>query len=113
VIQSHCPILNRIIWICARGDFSRAALPVIYGGKMTSVVEANLFVDAKNMWCPIPIIKISQAIKSVEVGETVLMETTDPGSKFDVPAWARRTGHELLESGSKDSTFHFLVRRTR
>lgn len=79
---------------------------------MSAVLEATLDLDCKNLLCPIPIIKIAQAIKLVAVGETVRMEATDPGSKHDVPAWARRTGHELLETHQDGKVYTFVVRRT-
>lgn len=80
---------------------------------MSAVLEATLELDCKNLICPMPIIKISQAIKMVAVGETVRMEATDPGSKHDMVAWARQTSHELLESSESDRVYTYLVRRTR
>ncbi len=46
---------------------------------MSQVVTEHLELDCKNLLCPMPIIKISQAIKLVPVGGTVRMEATDPG----------------------------------
>ncbi len=79
---------------------------------MSAVLQTSLTVDCKNLLCPVPIIKISQAIKLVAIGGTILMEATDPGSKPDVAAWARQTGHELLETGQAGRVFTFLIRRT-
>lgn len=78
-----------------------------------SELEADLFLDCKYLLCPMPIMKIAQAIKQLEIGQTLLMETTDPGSRFDLPAWARRTGHELLAVQSDEQVNRFLVRRAR
>lgn len=79
---------------------------------MSVVLQAALELDCKNLICPIPIIKISQAIKLVTIGGTVQMEATDPGSKHDVAAWARQTGHELLETRQEERVYKYLVRRT-
>ncbi len=78
---------------------------------MSAVIQEILELDCKNLVCPMPIIKLAQAIKLVGIGGTVLMEATDPGSKHDVPAWARRTGHELLEASEVDRVYLYTVRR--
>lgn len=79
---------------------------------MPAVVQEILELDCKNLICPMPIIKLAQAIKLVDIGGSVRMEATDAGSKHDVPAWARRTGHELLEAREEGRVFVYLVRRT-
>ena len=82
---------------------------------MSAVVQTqyDLFLDCKNLLCPMPIIKLTQAIKKIEVGQTILTETTDPGSQYDIAAWARQTGHELISTSQNDKVFSFLVRRTK
>lgn len=79
---------------------------------MSAVLQEILELDCKNLICPMPIIKLAQAIKLVDIGGIVQMEATDPGSKHDVPAWARRTGHELLEADEAGRVYLFTVRRT-
>lgn len=79
---------------------------------MSAVMQEILELDCKNLICPMPIIKLAQAIKMVGIGGTVQMEATDPGSNHDVPAWARRTGHQLLEARHAGSVYLFTVRRT-
>jgi tRNA 2-thiouridine synthesizing protein A len=75
--------------------------------------QADLFLDSKNLLCPMPIIKLAQAIKKIGVGQTILTETTDPGSQYDIAAWARQTGHALISTEQDGSVFRFLVRRTK
>ena len=49
-------------------------------------------LDLKGLPCPMPVVKISQEIGSVAVGEVIEVHTTDPGSLSDFPAWAKTTG---------------------
>jgi TusA-related sulfurtransferase len=44
-----------------------------------------------------PIVKISQAMKTMACGERLLVEASDPAFKADLEAWVRRLGHRLLE----------------
>lgn len=75
--------------------------------------QYDLFVDSKHLLCPMPIIKLTQAIKKINIGQTILTETTDPGSQYDIAAWARQTGHELISTAENDQVYSFLVRRTK
>jgi tRNA 2-thiouridine synthesizing protein A len=81
--------------------------------KMSAVIQtqSDLFLDSKNLLCPMPIIKLAQAIKQIDAGQTILTETTDPGSQYDIAAWARQTGNELLATEQVGSVFRFLIRK--
>lgn len=83
--------------------------------KMSAIIQTqyDVFLDSKHLLCPMPIIKLSQAIKKIDVGQTILTETTDPGSQYDIAAWARQTGHELLATENEGNVFRFLVRRAK
>ena len=81
-------------------------------GKMT-VLEADEVLDCSGMLCPIPVIKTSQAIKKIEMGQVLKMIATDPGAPPDMAAWSRQTGHELLDSHEDDGKFIFYFKRTK
>ncbi|MBI2846223.1 MAG: sulfurtransferase TusA family protein, partial [Chloroflexi bacterium] len=63
---------------------------------MTDLTKADKVLDLKGLLCPMPIVKMAQAIKEVKVGQTIEATATDPGVMADIPAWARSTGQELL-----------------
>jgi tRNA 2-thiouridine synthesizing protein A len=58
-----------------------------------------------------PIVKTAQAIAGLASGELLEVLATDPGSTKDFVAWARTTGHELVEQSQEDGVFRFLLRR--
>lgn len=80
---------------------------------MLNTLTADRVLDCKNLLCPMPIIKLSQAIKALSIGQTIYLETTDPGSKYDIEAWARQTGNDLLETSEEQRVLKFLVRRAK
>ncbi|MCA9620988.1 MAG: sulfurtransferase TusA family protein [Myxococcales bacterium] len=53
-------------------------------------------IDCKGLACPLPIVRISQAIKSLATGDLLVVEATDPAFFADLRAWTKRLGHELL-----------------
>jgi tRNA 2-thiouridine synthesizing protein A len=70
-------------------------------------------LDCKGLACPMPIVKISQAIGSVSVGDVIEVLTTDPGSLADFPAWAKTTGHAILETKQVPGLITIFVRRQK
>jgi TusA-related sulfurtransferase len=78
-----------------------------------SEYKVSRVLDLKGLACPMPIVKMSQEINSVGVGEVIEVHTTDPGSLSDFPAWAKTTGHEVLESEQGDSSIKIFVKRLK
>jgi len=80
---------------------------------MTNVKEP-VKLDLKGLLCPLPVVKIAQAIKKVEIGDLVEAVASDPGVLADIPAWARSSGNELVsldKLGPKE--FKFVVKRVK
>jgi TusA-related sulfurtransferase len=72
---------------------------------------AETTVDARGLQCPMPIIKLSQAINSAAIGDLIELISTDRGSCTDVPAWTQDMGHVLKEQTEQDGEFHFLIQK--
>jgi len=70
-------------------------------------------LDCKGLLCPLPVIKLSKAIKASAPGAVIELLATDPGSVADLEAFARQTGHQLLERSEASGVFRFLVQRAR
>ena len=69
-------------------------------------------LDNSGVSCPMPVVKTKKAIKELEVGDVLEMISTDPGSIPDMEAWARQTGHELLEAHDEGDKYRFLIKKT-
>ena len=72
----------------------------------------DVVLDLKGLLCPIPVVKVSQAIKALPVGGVLEGVATDPGVLADIPAWTRSTGNELLLIERQDGLIKFQVRKT-
>lgn len=70
-------------------------------------------LDATGLVCPMPTIRLGQTIRKVDVGSVVEMWTDDPGSRQNMSAWCRNTGHVLCGQAIDGSVFKYWVRRTR
>ncbi|MBI4362999.1 MAG: sulfurtransferase TusA family protein [Euryarchaeota archaeon] len=76
------------------------------------MVSASRTLDVRGLMCPIPVAKSKRAIQQVGPGEVLEILSTDPAAKQDIPAWARRDGHELVEARVEDpKLLVFYVKR--
>ncbi len=70
-------------------------------------------LDLKGLLCPMPVVKIAQAIKKVQVGDTIEAFATDPGVMADIPAWARTSGNEMVTLEKREKDIRFVVKRVK
>ena len=75
-------------------------------------LQVTKTIDAKGQKCPMPVLLAARGIKEMAPGEVMLIEATDGGSRSDIPAWARDTGNELLETSTEDGFYRYLIRKT-
>ena len=68
-------------------------------------------LDASGLNCPLPILRAKKAITALEVGQTLRIIATDPGSVKDFEAFCKQTGNELVSSGEEDGKFAFLIKK--
>lgn len=78
-----------------------------------SLPAADQVLDCAGMSCPLPVVKTSQAIKKLEIGQILELLATDPGVEPDMKAWSGRTGNELLAITRNGDVFHVLIRRRK
>ena len=52
-------------------------------------------LDARNLLCPLPVIRTQDAVGELQPGDTLRVSCTDPGVLHDIPAWCRVHGHEV------------------
>ena len=55
----------------------------------------------------------AKAIKQINVGEVLEVLATDPAAKPDIEAWARRTGHQILDIQQQGGVTRILVKRAK
>jgi tRNA 2-thiouridine synthesizing protein A len=68
-------------------------------------------VDARGQSCPGPLVSLARALKEARAGDLLELLATDPGSRSDVPSWARISGNELLEATQEGDVFRYVVRK--
>jgi len=80
---------------------------------MPEALRADLTLNLEGLLCPMPVVKMSKAMKEVPVGAIVEATATDPGVLADIPAWARTSGNELIKMEREGKLVRFYVRRVK
>ena len=96
--------------ICSTGDLSEQVVEILedrnfeaynVAGGVKALKEAvksqPLFIDAKGLKCPGPIVKVADTIKNLPVGASVYVEATEDAFYSDIAVWCDRTGNQLKE----------------
>ncbi len=75
-------------------------------------MEADVSLDCTGLYCPMPIVKTSQKMKELKVGQVLEVVADDEGIKTDMPAWAKATGNEFLGLDEENGEYRTYVRKT-
>ena len=76
-------------------------------------MKADESLDCFGLMCPMPIVKTSQTIKKMKVGQILEVLATDKGIKNDMPAWCTTTGNECLGFEQEGEEIKVYVKKTR
>lgn len=70
-------------------------------------------VDAKNTFCPGPLMELIGQMKMAEIGDELEILSTDQGSAADIPEWINKVGHEMVETSEKEGVWHIVVKKIK
>ena len=80
---------------------------------MSPEIEVNLTLNLEGLLCPIPVVRVSKAVKDLPIGGVLEATATDPGVLADIPAWARTTGNEVIKIEREGKLVKFQLRRLK
>lgn len=80
---------------------------------MGDEINVDVKMDLKGLACPLPVVKVSQQVKKMKVGEVLEAETTDPGAHADFPAWAKSSGNEILKTVKEEKSAKFYIKKLK
>ncbi len=80
---------------------------------MTQEIKADQTINLEGLLCPIPVVKVSQAVKNLAMGGVLEATATDPGVLADIPAWARSTGNEIVSMNKEGKIIRFCIKRLK
>jgi tRNA 2-thiouridine synthesizing protein A len=67
-------------------------------------------LDARRLLCPLPVIRTQNRVRDMRPGDTLEIACTDPGALYDIPAWCRMYGHQVLSQTQQGGEIVITVR---
>ena len=77
---------------------------------MVDNITADDTLDCRGLSCPMPILKTKKAMAKMKSGQVLEILNTDPGTKNDMPSFAKRAGHEYLGEKDDQGFIRFYVK---
>lgn len=72
---------------------------------------ADKTLDARNLMCPMPVLKTRKAMGELVKDQTLELLATDPGSVADVTAFCESSGNVLVEHSRDGEVYRFIIKR--
>jgi len=79
---------------------------------MSEKIDTVKTYDLTGLACPMPIVKVSKAMKELNPGDIIDAVTSDPGALTDFPAWARTSGNEIIQTDTEGSNTRFYIKKS-
>lgn len=76
---------------------------------MADMRHGKYELNARNLLCPLPVIRTQDRIKELNPGDQLTVTCTDPGALSDIPAWCRINGHRVIETSTQARDIHITV----
>ncbi|HHT7142139.1 TPA: sulfurtransferase TusA family protein [Bacillus cereus] len=75
------------------------------------MMNVKQVLDAKDLACPMPIVRTKKAMEALQSGEGLEVHVTDKGAIKDIPAWTQKGGHEVLKHTEEDGELKFWIKK--
>ena len=73
--------------------------------------DKEQILDVRGLNCPLPVLKAKKAMRGLAAGDMLWVETTDPLSAIDIPAFCENDGHDLMASEEAQGYQRYLLRK--
>ena len=79
--------------------------------KDSSKEEKEVFINAKALRCPGPIVKVADTLRSLPENSIVRVEATEDAFYSDIKVWTQRTGNKLLSLAADDGVISARIQK--
>ncbi len=73
--------------------------------------NATYQLDAVGLRCPEPVMMVRKRIRTMDDGETLLIQADDPSTTRDIPSFCRFMDHTLVASETEQAPYRYLIRK--
>jgi len=77
----------------------------------SSSPQKRVLVDARELRCPMPLLRAKQAMRPLEVGQQIEVRATDAGSVRDFHAFVQLADHQMIEFRDSDGEYLYVIEK--
>lgn len=77
-----------------------------------NAIKTDFVLNAQGLSCPMPIVKTKKSMNELQPGQVMEVQATDPGSRADIQAWAKSTGHQYLGTIEEGKVLKHYLRKS-
>lgn len=71
----------------------------------------DTLLDVKGLKCPLPVLKVQKKMKTINPGDVLSVEATDPLSVIDIPAYCNESGNILVQQSNENEVHIFRIQK--
>jgi tRNA 2-thiouridine synthesizing protein A len=68
-------------------------------------------MNLRGLKCPLPALRVRKKLSSLQSGDLIVAECTDPLAAIDIPNLLRQTGDRLESKAEADGVLTFRIRK--
>lgn len=73
--------------------------------------EISKQLDARGLDCPLPLLKMKQALNKMASNDVLEVLATDAGSERDFVAFAKQSGNVILDSQLTAGVYRYVIQK--
>ncbi len=71
--------------------------------------DIDIIIDAKSYACPMPLLKVKLALKSLTDHGIIYLIASDVNANHDIAKFCQKNHHTLIALNHQDTFFHFII----
>ena len=72
---------------------------------------AEIVMNLRGLKCPLPTLRVKKKLSSLQTGDLIVAECTDPLAAIDIPNLLRQTGDTLEGKDEAEGVMTFRIRK--
>ncbi len=74
-------------------------------------MEFDKEIDAKNLNCPLPILRCKKGLSEINANQILKITATDPNAVKDFQAFCKQTGHVMTRRDEDEGIYTFYIKK--
>ncbi len=74
--------------------------------------DISHYLDARTLMCPEPVMMLHKMVRTMQSGELLAVQATDPSTQRDIPKFCQFLGHTLISAEARENgEFYYVIQK--